>query len=111
MLCSRHQSPRRAGAHNGYSRLFDGLFYWAPSQGTREVDFLLQRGRELIAIEVKATSRPQAADFAGLKAVAELPQVSRRVLVHTGQRAFTTDDGVEALPVTDFVRLVERGRL
>jgi len=75
------------------------------------VDFLLQRGRELIAIEVKATSRPQAADFAGLKAVAELPQVSRRVLVHTGQRAFTTDDGVEALPVTDFVRLVERGRL
>ncbi len=98
-------------AHDAYSGLFDGLSYWAPAQGGLEVDFLLQRGRELVAIEVKATSKPQVKDFAGLKAIAELSQVSRRLLVHTGPRAFTTSDGVEALPVRDFVGLVERGRL
>lgn len=98
-------------AHDAYSRLFDGLSYWAPAQGGLEVDFLLQRGRELVAIEVKATSKPQVKDFAGLKAIAELSHVKRRVLVHTGPRAFTTADGVEALPVQDFVRLVESKRL
>jgi hypothetical protein len=30
-------------------------------------DFLLQRGRELVAIEVKASSKPQVKDFAYLE--------------------------------------------
>lgn len=98
-------------AHGACGSLYDSLHYWAPAQGGLEVDFVLQRGRELVAIEVKATSRPQVKDFAGLKAIADLRQVARRVLVHTGPRAFTTNDGVEALPVPAFVDLVERGGL
>ncbi len=98
-------------AHDAYGDLYDDLFYWAPSQGSIEVDFLLQRGRELVAIEVKATSRPRAADFAGLRAIAELPAVRRRILVHTGPRAFNTQDGAEALPVGAFANQVASGRI
>jgi predicted AAA+ superfamily ATPase len=31
-----------------------GGFYWAPATGHTEVDFLIQRGNEFTAIEVKA---------------------------------------------------------
>jgi len=51
----------------------DGLFYWSPAGGETEVDFLLQRGREFVAIEVKAKTRLGTRDFAGLKAIAALP--------------------------------------
>lgn len=32
----------------------DELFYWAPAEGATEVDFLIRRGKEFMAIEVKA---------------------------------------------------------
>ncbi|MCR4373951.1 MAG: ATP-binding protein [Acidobacteria bacterium] len=98
-------------AHNAYAGLYDGLFYWAPAHGSIEVDFLIQRGRELIAVEVKAATRPHQPDFAGLSAIAELATVRRRILVHTGPRAFNTADGIEALPAEGFAELVASGRL
>jgi len=98
-------------AHNGCTPFNDELFYWAPSQGSLEVDFLLKRGANLIAIEVKSTARPRESDLAGLRAIADLPQVTRRILVHTGPRAYDTADGIEALPVSHFATLVAAGTL
>ncbi len=97
-------------AHHAYAGLYDGLSYWAPAQGAIEVDFLLQRGREFMAIEVKATAQPRRSDFAGLRAIADLSHVRRRILVHTGARAFDTPDGVECLPVDAFAAEIASGR-
>jgi predicted AAA+ superfamily ATPase len=76
-----------------------------------EVDFLLRRGKSFIAIEVKTTAHPGPTHMAGLRAIGELGGVERRVLVHMGDRAFNTSEGIEALPVMQFAEEVLAGRL
>ena len=88
---------------SGLGLRHDGLFYWAPAEGGTEVDFLIQRGREFTAIEVKAKERLSSRDFKGLKAIAALKGIGRRVVVVLGERAFRTEDGIEALPVGRFL--------
>ena len=92
--------------------LFDEIFYWAPVQARRlEVDFLLRRGRELLAIEVKTTPRFQTGLVAGLSAIAELPNVVRRVLVYGGSRRLRTTEGIEVWPLQVFLDALAGGRL
>ncbi|HEY5565756.1 MAG TPA: DUF4143 domain-containing protein [Gammaproteobacteria bacterium] len=98
-------------ARHAYVGLYDDLWYWAPTQGGTEVDFLLRRGKSFIAVEVKATANPGPAHFSGLRAIGALAGVKRRVLVHRGERAFDTPDGVEALPIMQFVSEVLGGAL
>lgn len=98
-------------ATQAYRGLYDEIFYWAPAQGGSEVDFLLRRGRELLAIEVKSAVRPGPADFAGLRAIGELKGTTRRILVHGGDRPFTTAEGIEVLPPEGLIRLLADGRL
>jgi len=83
------------------------LFYWAPAEGGIEVDFLIQRGKEFTAIEVKAKERLTSHDFKGLKAIAELKGIRRRLVVFQGDRPFRTEDGIDALPIRDFLRELE----
>ncbi len=85
----------------------DGLFYWAPTEGGTEVDFLIQRGKEFTAIEVKAKENLASRDFNGLKAIAELKGIQRRLAVFLGDRPFRTEDGIEALPVRSFLDELE----
>ncbi len=82
----------------------DGLYYWAPTEGGTEVDFLVQRGTEFTAIEVKAKESLLSHDFKGLQAIAALKGVRRRVVVFLGERTFRTEDGIEALPVRAFLQ-------
>lgn len=89
-----------------------GLSYWAPSGSKRlEVDFVLRRGNEICAMEVKAARRVHPGDFAGLRAIAELPGLRRRILVHRGERPTRTEDGIDAWPVQTFLEALEQGRL
>lgn len=85
----------------------DGLFHWAPTEGDTEVDFLIQRGREFTALEVKAKEHLSSSDFKGLKAITSLKGIQRRLVVFLGARPFRTDDGIEALPVAAFLRELE----
>ena len=101
---------KRRGKAEGKS-LGDELCYWAPAQGGTEVDFLMRRGSEFIGIEVKATANPGSSEYTGLRSIAALPSVKRRLLVHLGERAFTTPDGVEALPAMEFARELAEGRI
>lgn len=71
-------------ARLAYGGRCDEISYWAPAQGGTEVDFPLRRGREFTAIEVKSTPTPGPGDFTGLRAIADLPGVRRRILVHLG---------------------------
>ena len=98
-------------ARQAYAGLYDELMYWAPTQGGTEVDFLIRRGKAFVAVEVKTTANPAAPHFAGLRAIAELPGLKRRVLVHMGERAFNTPEGIEALPVMHFAHEVLAGKL
>lgn len=83
-------------AHGEESDLFEDLHYWAPHPANRtEVDFLLRRGGTFVAIEVKSQPRYHTGMLPGLRAVAELPGVVRRVLVYGGRRSFRTQDGIE----------------
>ena len=87
-------------AHNEASDLFEEISYWAPAQARQtEVDFLLRRGREHLAIEIKAQTRFSTPQLSGLRAIADLPRLVRRVLVYLGDRRLKTDDGIEVWPL------------
>ena len=79
--------------------------FWA--HVSAEVDFLIQRGKEFTAIEVKAKESLVSRDFNGLKAIAELKGIRRRLVVFLGERPFRTEDGIEALPIRDFLQELE----
>lgn len=92
--------------------LGDELAYWAPAESRQvEVDFLLRRGRELCALEVKSSRRLHARHLAGLRAIAPLPELRRRILVYRGERPIRTEDGIEAWPVPRFLEALESGTL
>ena len=94
------------------TELFDDLAYWAPTEAQMtEVDFVLTRGRERLAIEVKAARTLRPEDLRGLRAIADLPNLVRRVLVFTCARAQVTADGIDALPFADFTRALADGSL
>lgn len=84
--------------------LADEIAYWAPTGSKRlEVDFLLRRGSEHCALEVKAAGRVHPGDLAGLRAIGELAGLRRRVLVHRGERPTRTEDGIDVWPVETFL--------
>jgi len=99
-------------AHNGRTEVFDDIGYWAPAQArATEVDFLLRRGRDYLAIEVRAQTRNALRELAGLRAIANLPRLVRRVLVYLGDRLRRTEDGIDIWPLDDWLDAVAHGRL
>ena len=99
-------------AYRDYGNLFDEWFYWAPGKGSDvEVDFLLRKGKDIVAIEVKSSGNVRDGDLRGLRALGELPGVRRRVVVHAGDRRMATADGIEILPVPSFLRDAGRGTI
>jgi predicted AAA+ superfamily ATPase len=99
-------------AHNGRTEVFDDIGYWAPAQArATEVDFLLRRGRDYLAIEVRAQTRNALRELAGLRAIANLPRLVRRVLVYLGDRLLRTEDGIHIWPLSNWLDAVAAGRL
>jgi predicted AAA+ superfamily ATPase len=87
-------------AYRDYHGLFENWGYWAPGKGSSvEVDFVLRRGKALLALEARSGSKIFEADLRGLRAVAELPGIVRRLVVYRGERRQKTSDGIEILPV------------
>lgn len=90
------------------------IAYWSPA-GSRhtEVDFLLSRHAdpEHCALEVKAAKRIQPQHLAGLRAIAPLPGLRRRVLVHQGQRPGRTEDGIDLWPIATLLDALQANRL
>jgi predicted AAA+ superfamily ATPase len=92
--------------------LGDELAHWAPAESSGvEVDFLVRRGPDLCALEVKAARRFQRHQLAGLRAVAGLPELRRRVLIYRGDRALRTEDGIDVWPVSAFLEALSAGGL
>ena len=90
---------------------FDGLWYWAPAAGQIEVDFLIKAGPRYLAVEAKAKTSLVSKDLAGLRAVQGLAGLARRVVVYLGDRPQRTEDGIDILPLREFLAALEEGRL
>jgi len=74
------------------------LFHWRTTTG-KEVDFVLEWGRKLLAFEVKLTSRPKYADTGTLKLfLEEYPETAAGILVHGGEEIRLMQDRIIALP-------------
>jgi predicted AAA+ superfamily ATPase len=94
------------------AELFDDVAYWAPTEArATEVDFVLTRGRELLALEVKTTRAVRPTDLSGLRAIAELRGVVRRILVHLGGRRLELPDGIEVWSFEHFMRALAEAAL
>jgi predicted AAA+ superfamily ATPase len=92
--------------------LCDDIFYWAPADARKtEVDFVLTRGRATLAIEVKAARSARSDDLRGLRAIADLRGIARRILVFQGPHPLKTPDGIEALPIETFAQSLAEGTL
>ena len=92
-------------AYKDYKGIYDDIFYWSSTEAKQtEVDFLLKRGNELIAIEVKAKADVSPRDYRGLKAIKELPNVKRRIVVYMGQFIRKTEQGIEIWPFDHFCK-------
>jgi len=99
-------------AYGEYAGLFEEMAYWSPAEAKRtEVDFLLRRGREWLAIEVKSGATPDQRDLRGLRAVAGLEGMVRRILVFAGPRRFRTGDGIDLLGLDAFLHELRTGTL
>ena len=99
-------------AYNEITDLYDQISYWAPSQSNNlEVDFVLERQGEYLAIEVKSAPRYDTRMLKGLRALKELPKLSRSVLLYGGERSFETSDGIEVWPVRKFTDALAEERL
>ncbi|NBX29650.1 ATP-binding protein [bacterium] len=94
---------------SGCREPFDGLSYWAPTEGGIEVDFIVKTGRKFVAIEAKAKPSLGPADLKGLRAIAELPGLKRRIVVYEGIRPQRTEDGIDVLPVKAFIDALQAG--
>lgn len=98
--------------YNEIYDLYDDLYYWSSLDAKDvEIDFLLQQGREHIAIEVKSTKKFKNDLLKGLKVSQELKSVKRRILVYLGNRSFRTDSGIEVLTYQDFLQLLQQRKL
>jgi hypothetical protein len=75
------------------------LAYWH-EQGRHEVDFVIEAGRKILAIEVKAATRWRAGDLSGLHAFLErTPACCAAVLAYNGKEAVQLGERLWAIPL------------
>jgi predicted AAA+ superfamily ATPase len=76
------------------------LYYWSV-QGRHEVDFIIESGRELIALEIKGASRFNDGDTGGLKAFLRLsPPGTKAILAYNGTESIRIDKNIWAIPLS-----------
>ncbi|HEX5420829.1 MAG TPA: DUF4143 domain-containing protein, partial [Gammaproteobacteria bacterium] len=75
------------------------LTYWRTASG-HEVDFVLERKRQLVGVEVKAGTHPSTRDIRGLRAfLEEYPRAARGgVVLHGGDESYWMDEKILAVP-------------
>ncbi len=89
-------------AYRAYREQFDDLAYWRLASGI-EVDFVIDDVAH--AIEVKATANAHATHLRGLREIVrDHPRVKTRTLVCLEPSPRRTDDGIDVLPVREFLR-------
>lgn len=99
-------------SYQSYRKLFDSWSYWCPSEAEQlEVDFLLEKEGQFIAIEAKSGQQVHNSHFRGLRAIKELPHLKSRLLVYTGDGRQKTEDGIHVFPLAEFLETLRLNRL
>jgi predicted AAA+ superfamily ATPase len=94
-------------AYKDYCGICDDIYYWAPAgRSAIEVDFILVRGPDLIAIEAKSGHRFMEAWCKGLRAVSDLKGLQHRIVVYPHGPAMQTKDGIDIMPFQQFADLL-----
>jgi len=103
---------QQARAYRDYRGVCDELCYWAaggsPATG---VDLLLRRGDAFVAVEAKSGSVFREDWCKGLRAIAALPGLRRRMVVFPEGPPLRTADGIEACSFAFFSQLLATGQL
>lgn len=90
---------------NSYWGLYDDIHFWSPAEAVQtEVDFLLVRGSEFLAIEAKSSKRLRPEDFKGLRAIEGLKGLTKKIIVYLGATSYRTTDNIEVLTFGDFLK-------
>jgi hypothetical protein len=80
------------------------LTFWH-EQGRHEVDFVIELGRRVFAIEVKAATRWSESDLSGLRAfLARTPACAAAVLAYNGKEAARLEDRLWVIPMGHLVQ-------
>ena len=99
-------------AYQDYRRLCEAIYYWAPSgRSATEVDFLLERGGEFVAVEAKSGRNFSQTWCKGLRAIEALHGLRRRIVIYPEGPALQTEDGIEVLSFGDFADMLAAGSL
>ena len=79
------------------------IFYWKPKAGEAEIDFVVLSGEQGIGIEVKSSDK---ITFSKTKSMREFlkshPQISRGIIVYSGDRIYPVATNVYAVPWAAF---------
>ncbi|MBW2428877.1 MAG: DUF4143 domain-containing protein [Deltaproteobacteria bacterium] len=99
-------------AYKDYRRIFDDMYYWAPAGGIEtEVDFLLLRNREFVAVEAKTGRTFLEKWCKGLRAIADLKGLQRRIVVYPQGPVMRTEDDIDVMSFNQFAGLLAENRL
>lgn len=94
-------------AYKDYRCICEDMYCWAPSgRSTTEVDFLLVRGEEIIAVEAKSGNTFMDNWCRGLRAVEKLKGLRRRLIVYPHGPVLQTKDGIDVIPYLNFADLL-----
>jgi len=99
-------------AYRDYRGLFARMAYWATAdRSDTEVDFLLIHNGMIAAVEAKSGRQFQDSWCKGLRAIAALKGLARRIVVYPQGPLLQTADGIEVMPFNCFCDLLARGAL
>lgn len=90
-------------AYLSYKKLHYPLHYWS-SVDQVEVDVLFERANGFVALEIKSSSQWRNSFGKGLRRIREELKNVRTYGLYLGERPLVTDDGLEVLPVMDFLK-------
>ena len=76
------------------------LYHFRSAKGDREIDFIIERGFSIVAIEVKSSSEITGSDVEHLNWLSDnFPDYSiTRVVLNSGKNAYTRPDGIHVIP-------------
>jgi predicted AAA+ superfamily ATPase len=91
-------------AYRDYRGICDEIYYWSTAGSSRiEVDFLLVRGDEMVAVEAKTGRNFTDAWCKGLRALSPARSIKRRIVVYPSGPVLQTGDGIDVLSFERFV--------
>lgn len=82
----------------------EGMYYFRDSAGN-EIDLILEREGEPIAIEIKSSKKVEDSMLRGLKYWQKLKPYSKTILLHAGERNEILNEKMSVLPYTEVINL------